>query len=299
MALARRAAAPVQQNFVSFKLDQFTSGFGVANGDYLIKSSRIGTFEYGGAAAGTVTLALKQKLQPVLIKGNKWEEDGAEAEQNWSIGDPTKFSADETETKIVAIGTTEKLGSGSNFFLYLQNAHGAGYEDFDNDSTAFEDMLVHIDNIPEPDRSNMRQSSVNPQQQQKRQDRTVPVISWIYKLPGEKTITNPRTGVSAAAPKPVAAPKPNGKAAPEPTEEAAGGESAEGVLTGYLETVLKGNKSIAKTQVRVAVFKAAQAAKLEAGDREAVMAVFADDEALGNVLGALNFAIDGANIVSM
>lgn len=305
MALQKRAAPAA--NVVSFKLDTFTGGFGLETGDYLLKTHRIELFEYGGASTGTTTLALRVTAQLAQINGTKFTVTGGDLPVEYSIGDPTKFGPDETGTKIVALAGATSLGKGSNFHIYLENIIGSGFDEnaYDNDVSVFDDTLVHIDNIPAPER-NLPQSSVNPAQQSApRQNRTIPIVSWIYKLPGEKLVTNPRSGVTAAkgangqpAPPTAKVTRPAAvAAAAEPEPEGGAEDLLRDILTGVIGT----QKSLERTQTRIATFKAAQKAGLDVETREAVMGVFNDDATLGNVLGTIGngYVIDGTSIIAV
>lgn len=301
MAIKPRVAPAPAQNLVSFKLETFTGGVGLQEGDYILKSHKIHLFDYDGK--GPTTLAMEVTAQEVKIAGNKFEATGPDLIQNYSIGDATQFGPSDSGTAIVAIGTKTSLGKGSKFFTYLENMINAGFDEgsYDNDVSVFDGCVVHIVELPDKER-NLPQSNVNPNNTQPRNTpRTTSVVSWIYAGPGEPTVTNPRPGVGGAAPARTTAnvgkDKVNGAPAAAAAAAAApeGDQDAETVLAEALTKHIGSAQSVPRLQTRISIFKSL--AGLDAASKDAVMGVFNDDASLGNVLGAMGYKIEGSNIV--
>src|SRR6185312_14348566 len=160
-------------NFVSFKLGAFTGGAGLTERDYLLTDHTIAIWDYEGK--GAQTIALRIAAQPGKAQGKNFVASGEPQVQYYSIGDPTSFSPDATGHRIVAVGTRSTLGKSSNFYIYLENLVNAGFPEdrYDNDVSAFNNMVVHITPIPAPKReglpsSNVMQTSAAPKEQREK-----------------------------------------------------------------------------------------------------------------------------------
>lgn len=278
---------------VSFKLGAFTSGAGLNEGDYQLTDHSIVLWDYDGKMATNV-LALRVTAQPGRVQGKNFTPEGEPIHQHYSIGDAGAFGPDDTGKKIVAIGTRASLGKGSNFYIYMENLINAGFPEdrFDNDVSVFDNMVVHITPIPAPKR-NLPQSNLvagNPEQQQR--DRTIPVVSLIHRMPWEAA-----GGAPAKAAGKTPAKTPAKAAAPAPAEVESSGDLTEdlGVRIGG---ILNGAATMARTVLRVNLFKTLNADKVDQTTRDAMMKVFSNDDELGAVLAGVGegYYIEGTDV---
>lgn len=282
-------AAPA--NLVSFKLDSFSAGGVLPEGDYVAKSHEIVLWDYDGKSQVT-TLALRVIFQD--LKNGKPE--GQDQIQHYSIGDPQFFGPSEDGKSIVAVGNRTALGKGSNFFIYMENLINAGFpeDQYENDVSAFDDMWVHITHIPAPERNLPKSNLVQTQTTAPDRPKTIPVVANIIKLPWDKA---PAKGTAKPAAKAAAPAKPAPKAAPAASNGA--GELTD-VLSEHLMAVLgeANGEPLSRTKARVNCFKAMNEAGVEVPTRDAALKLFNDDETLTNILASIGFGLDGSNIVA-
>lgn len=301
------AAAKAKQNFVSFKLEDFAAGAVVPAGDYLIKAAQFKKFDYGGKRPDLpANLAFTPTYQAANVNGNSFELLAQEYEQSYTIGGTlADFVASDSGYNIVPV-SGKALGAGSNFHIWLTHALQNGFPEdlFDNDSSVFEGYLVRIEHVAPPESRNNMQSNINPTAgtgTANRKPNTIAVITWVYKTPEEKKISNPRQGGtgSTAAPKAGAAGKP--AAAPAKKGAATSDFDAEGKMADMLNGVIEEKGvPVARTQVRLALFKATNGEEgMDADQKKEVMDAFGNEELLTNTLAALGYAVNGSNIVAV
>lgn len=302
MATPIKAKAQTQ-NFLSFKLDDFAAGAVVPVGDYLIKAAPFKKFDYNGKRPDLpANLAFTPTYQSANVNGDKFELQAQEYEQSYTIGGTlADFVASESGYNIVGV-SGKALGAGSNFFVWLTEITRNGFPEdgFDNDSSVFEGYLVRIEHVPVPEsRNNMAQSTVNPQGTGGKNSgpKTIAVVTWIYKMPDEKKISNPRTGGTAAGS--AAAPK-AGKAtsAPATKGKVADGFNAEEKFAELLLSVIEDKGvPVARTPLRLSLFKASNGdADMDADQKKEIMDLYADDDTLNNTLGAIGYVLNGNNV---
>jgi hypothetical protein len=298
MAVRQNAApapAPAQQR-VSFRLDNFSQGGVLPEGDYLIKDASFVLFTYTSkdGVAGATTTALRLLLQEL----QNGEPVGDEIEQHYSVGSPEFFVPSEDGLGLVAAGSKTTLAKGSNFFIFMENVINAGFPEdkFDNDASIFNGTKGHIVHIPAPERKNLKQSSVlsgQVQDNKRKFDPTIPVFKTIIQLPWETSKKAPaKPAATKTTPKPAAA----ATKAPEPEAS----ETDYTQLAGFILDVVTGNGgTFDRTQCRLQVHRKYNAAKIEAATRDAELSVFSDDAKLKEVLAMINCVVEGRNIVSV
>lgn len=273
---------------VSFKLEDFTAGGVVPEGDYLLKSHEVVFWDYDGKLP-TGTLALRVTMQSLV--GGKPE--GDDVIQHYSIGNPEHFSPSEDGNSIVAISDRTTLGKGSNFFIWLENLTNAGFPEdkFDNEFQIFNGLAAHIVHIPEPKRS-LPKGGVTGAGETTR-ERTIPVVSKILKYPWDAA-TKKKGGAKAAKP---AAATATAATEEDATEEEGAPAEAGDLLLEHLAPILEDGKPVAKTRARVQVFKRMNDAKVDVGARDEALKIFNSDDALGVVLESFGYTVEGGKLV--
>jgi hypothetical protein len=272
--------------FVGIRLEDFSQGGGIENGDYLLSNGKYHVWDYNGK--GKPTLAFNLTATPVNVQTGAVV--GEAKDQNWSIGDPAFFGPSEDGMKIVKLGTRENIAGGSNFFLFIKNlveAGGAQHIPADGSANFLNGAIVRFQNMPQPKRENLPKNNVIEGGEER--DRTIPVINFIHRAPtGQASVpvaAAAAAGVGAAAPAAVAS-------APAATTT---GDVAD-VLAVKLIDALAGLPAAGKqrTAVRVGVYSAfIKDKEVPPATRDAAMKVFADDTQLANILGTIGFVLAG------
>lgn len=279
---------------ISIKLESFSAGGVMPEGDYLLQKHEIVLWDYDGKMKAN-TLALRVTTVPFSMGSGK-AEDVEPVVQHYSVGDPSAFGPDDEGTGIVALGSRTALGKGSNFFIYLENLVNSGFPEdkYDNDVSVFDGMVAHIAHIPAPERNLPKSNLVTTANPQQQRERTIPVVTAIHKLPWEKSVK--KSAAQAPAAKAPAGKAPAKAAVQE--EESAGPEM---LLAEHLTTVLDGQGTMSRTQARVQVFKAMNAAGVDASERDAALKLFNDEEAIGNVLAGVGegYTLEGTTITAV
>ncbi len=308
MAVNQQPAEPTRTR-VSLKLENFSAGGVLPEGDYLVKESlfTLFTYTYNSGATGVTTTAHRVVYCPVAKKGTSWvAADGAtDSDQHYSVGDMTAVVPSEDGNFIDAISTRTTLGKGSNYFLEYEALVNAGLpEDLWESEGAkiLNGAVVHITHIPEPDRSAMRQRSavgtgvapVANQPAKKDFPKTIPVVKVIHFAPWDKK----GAVKGAAAAKPVV----NGVAKPATVvtapATATNGQAADNRAAQFIKDIVAGNGgTYSRTQTRLQAHRQYSKAGIPAAERDAELnAAFGDDVMLGNVLSSINCVLEGGVI---
>lgn len=168
---------------------QFVEGGGlVSDIDVVFEDVRFVMWDYNGTLP-TANPAIKAKMV---------EEDGAEYEQYWSAGQHKDWVASEDGRKLVAVGNSSGLNSGSNAGILLTSIVNAGFPEdkIGDDITVFKGMKCHVIRQAAPKRNIARA----PRADGRVFEDTVLVVSKIHQLPWErKRAATPTTTATAAA----------------------------------------------------------------------------------------------------
>ncbi len=301
-----KANAP-QENLLSFKLDSFISGGLLPDGKYILRNAKVVEWDYDGKSP-TMTCALSLDCFPIEVDSKGTIKEVGEArKQYYSAGDVAKIGPNLSGTGFVARGETRGLSDSSNLHVFLKNLAAAGFDEFDNDVSAFDEMGVEIVNMNQPKReglpaSNLVQAGGPPKPER---ERTIPVVKVIGKMPGEKKWNMGAVGAKPASTAPAttaaANGKANGKATPEPEVEEGGDEGIEALVAGFIAPIVEGKATTPRTSIRVGVFQAMGKAGKTNDEKKAATAIINDDDQLGNILMTIGggYSIDGANVVSL
>jgi hypothetical protein len=226
-----------------------------------VKEARFVLFDYQGKAKPTTAARL------ILV-----DDDGVEATQHYSAGDPERFVPSQDGLSLVPVGAATSLSKSSNFHLLMANLVSAGFPENkleDGNINILEGMYAFWIGVPEPKRSGL----IRTPEQAARGERMVPVPSLILKLPWEKKSKAPTAKPSATAA--VAA------AAVAEVEDEGDNITAKAVkfITSAVE---KEGGSVTRQKLAVAVFK--DLAKDP--DRDAVASAIFSPEIQAALLGA-------------
>jgi hypothetical protein len=135
------------------------------------------------------------------IKVKMVEEEGTEHEQYWSSGNSKDWVASEDGKKLVAVGSSSGINSGSNAGILLTSIVNAGFPEdkIGDDIKIFQGMRCHVIRQAAPKRNIVRA----PRADGRTYEDTVLVVSKIHQLPWEKKGAAPgktiTTATSAAA----------------------------------------------------------------------------------------------------
>jgi hypothetical protein len=164
-----------------------------------IKEARFTLFDYtkkdGTVVATTVAVRIKTT-----------NDDGQEFEQQYSVGDPAKFSPS-TDGKnpakegkfIIAIGAQEALSKSSNFYILQNNLVNAGFPEnkLGDDISVLEGLYAYWIGVPEPKRAGLTRVVAAGEAVR---ERVISVPSQIHKLPWEKSKGKAAAAVKGKAP---------------------------------------------------------------------------------------------------
>lgn len=290
----KNAPAPQRQR-VSMKLENFSAGGVLPEGDYLVAESSfvLFTYESKDGNKGATTTAHKMILQPVV--GGKPDANQSH-DQIWSVGSPENFVPSEDGNFLECSGTATSLSKQSNFFLSYEALVNAGLpEDKWDDEGAglLVGMIGHIAHIPAPER-NIQRSAVgsgvtaSQPQQQRNFPKTVPIFKTIISSPWDK-------GKAKSAVK--SSPKATAKQ-PEPEPEAQDVGSNER-LAGFLkDAIASAGGKVSKTKARLECHRAYNKSKVDVSERDAELAVFNDDVEFESLLDSINCLLNGSDIES-
>lgn len=154
----------------------------------LYKEARFNVFDYTtkeGKVVGT-TVALRVKSV---------NDDGSEYEQQYSVGDPGRFTVSEDGKSIEG----PNMSKSSNAFLFLKGLVDAGFPEnkLGDDISVLDGTYAYHIGVPEPKRSGLAPRPVA--EGQVVRPKTLSIPSKILRLPWEK-----KTGAKGAATKPAA-----------------------------------------------------------------------------------------------
>ncbi len=196
----------------------------------LWKEVRFNNFDYtrksGEIMATTVAIRVKYV-----------NDDGAEYEQQYSVGDPERFTVSEDGKSIDG----PAMSKSCNAFLLLNSLINAGFPEnkLGEDISVLDNLYTFNIGLPEPKRSGLAPRPVA--EGQVAREKVLSVPSQILRLPWEK-----KTGKTAAG-------KPAAKAAAV-TEETEGGDEIVAKAVEFVKNHATDGKAIRKS-LGVAVFK--------------------------------------------
>ncbi len=150
-----------------------------------IKEARFNLFDYTKKDGTVVATTVAVRLKTV-------NDDGQEFEQQYSVGDPAKFSPSTNgkdpakEGKfIISIGDAVGLSKSSNFYILQNNLVNAGFPEnkLGDDISVLEGLYAYWIGVPEPKRSGLTRVVAAGETAR---ERVISVPSQIHKLPWEK-----------------------------------------------------------------------------------------------------------------
>ena len=305
--MATQRVAVAEGSSLGFGRKDFVEGGLLPDGRYLLTDATVVVWDYDGKVAGAKTTALRLNATEIAVdsKGTITLK-GEPRIQYYSAGDPERIGAS-ADGKTFVLISGSGLAKDSNLFIFVDNAIGAGFDEAmaeTGDVTHFNNLAVDIVNIPQKVREIRQKSNLveaGPQQAP-RTDRTIPVIKYIGKNANEtkwRSGSVPAAATRATAPATTAAAPVAAKAAVAAVET--GGDDAASVATTFITQVMGEEASVARTKVRVGVFKAMGAAGLSADVKKAVNELINNYAELEAVLIGVGegCTLDGDNIVKM
>ena len=196
---------------VSIRPSQFVEGGAVpVDRNLLWGPCRFNLFDYtkkdGTVVATTVAAKIHYK-----------DDEGTEYDQEYSAGDPARFSPSKDGKTLEALTASENLSKSSNYYILMNALTNAGFPEnkLGEDISVLDGLYTHNIGIPEPKRSGLVRETA-----EGARERVISVPDSIIKLPWE--------GKGKAAPAKKAA-------TPAETEDAGNAEAdALALVTGML-----------------------------------------------------------------
>ena len=261
---------------VSLRPSNFVEGGAVpVDRNLTWKECRFNLFDYTRKTGEVVATTVAARITYV-------DDDGAEFVQQYSAGDPERFTPSPDGKKLVAVGTALSLSKSSNFYLLLNALINAGFPEnrLDEDISSLDGLYTHNVGMPEPTRVGLVRPAVAGEAAR---PRVISIPDQILRLPWEK-----KAGKSGVAPKTVTRTKQDKSNEGEGDGDTSG---VSGKAMKLVEKALAENDVVTRQQLAVRLFK--DLAKDP--DKDAVARLIFQPEFQGALLAG-GYAIDGENI---
>lgn len=182
--------AKEKQAGASLNPEDFSEGGGLLdNVDVTWEKCRFMMWDYQGKIQTPVpALCIKMTL-----------EDGDEAEQYWSAGNPKDWAPSQDGTILLPQGTAESINMTSNLGILISSIVNAGFpiEKLEDKISIFDGMRAHMVRQAAPKRSGL---ATAPRADGRSFDPTILVVDKILSFPWEKGAAKGAGGAKAAAP---------------------------------------------------------------------------------------------------
>ncbi len=303
--MAVKAAVKQQYEAVGIGgLEDFSGGFGMSEGDYIIKEANI--VEHAGFGQNPT---MEPRLGLMIDYVLRSDPSGEAQQQFYGLGRKAIESYAPNPTtgkgliKRAGADTVSPLNNKTNYFIFLKSLYDSGMPQgiLTDDVSVIEGTHVHIQLVAEPEERKGFRGNTGEVDNPGRKN-MIAVVSEIKEdgKPWEGTGGLKAAG-KKAAPAKLAAVAP--KAAPAEVEEAE--EAAEvdsddvrtAAINGISAVLEKNPRGLPKLKMRTEVFTAV---KKSAGNETAQAVTdnfLADDEELGGLLGELGYALKGGMVV--
>ncbi len=293
-----RRVANVQTYVPFLRLDTYTTGAGLPDGDYLWVDLSVlmhTPTKKDGTVVGPPKLAVRVTMDPP--NGAQTVEERKDHVYGMGTKAHLAFQPDpETAKRIIPIpgAPAANIYESSNFHLLLKSLYDSGMPaDYVlDDLRALEGITVHIHNIDEPaERAGFKTQNQTEVQDAPRKPNKIPVVSQIIKAPWLGNMAAPKpvapvAHVSLAAPAPVALPV-NG--APVVSTEPAMDDESTVVQTIITLLDAAPNKSTNKLSLQTGAFRILKAHP----NCQAMMnTYFSNNDNLTALLSQLGFGMD-------
>ena len=255
---------------VSIRPSNFVEGGAVPVDKNLTwKECRFNLFDYTKKDGTVVATTVAARIKYV-------DDDGVEYDQQYSAGDPERFTVSKDGKTLIAVTEGASLSKSSNFYILMNALINAGFPENripeDGNIGVLDGLYTHNIGIPEPKRSGLTRTAPA----EGVRERVISVPDSILKLPWEN---KGKVGAKASPAK--------GKATAAPAEEDAGDAAADAIA---IVTELVSNAEEGKPVTRQQV-----AAKAIRSKKPAV-AKLVFQPGFATALTEAGFSIDGENI---
>lgn len=283
-------------------LSGYSAGGGLPEGDYCLNNVHIKmnqSIDAQGVKRGEARLSVMITFIPLTG-------DGDELEKAYSLGSKAHLSwvprADGKGIEPVVGGPGTPPNNGTNWALFVKSLLDSGMPEdvLKDDVSALSGTWVHMQNVPEPEeRKGFAQAATGEAGLDSR-PKTVAIVSEIKEngkpwegsggVPEGKAASKPN-GTLAATPKSSSTTTP-AKSSPSTTNEDAT-EAAQAAITEVLE---KKPEGMNKLMLKTSTFKVVNENFGQEMAQKVTNEVFGNEKALGAVLGAIGYRLDGANV---
>ena len=252
---------------VSIRPSNFVEGGAVPVDKNLTwRECRFNLFDYTKKTGEVVATTIAARIKYV-------DDDGTEYEQQYSAGDPERFTPSKDGKTLVAVTEGASLSKSSNFYVLMNALVNAGFPENripeNGDISVFDGLYTHNIGIPEPKRSGLARATPA----EGARERVISVPDAILKLPWEN-----KGKVAAKAPA-------KSKAAAPATEDA--GDAAADAIAIVTELVANAEEGkVTRQQVAAKAIRAKNSAVAQL--------VFKPE--FQTALTEAGFSIDGENI---
>jgi hypothetical protein len=304
MAPKKQASSGSGFNFGN--LSGYSAGGGLPEGDYCLNNIQIKmhqSIDPQGVKRGEARLSVMITFIPLSGEGD-------EVEKAYSLGSKAHLSwaprADGLGIVPVPGGPGTPPNNGTNWALLVKSLLDSGMPEdvLKDDISVLNGTWVHMQNVPEPEERKGFAQAATGEAGQDTRPKTVAIVSEIKEngKPWEGSGGVPETkaaskanGVPKAAPATsstiVASPKSTGSA--QSTTEDDPTEAAQAAITEVLE---KKPEGMNKLMLKTSTFKVVNENFGQAMAQKVTNEVFGNEKALGAVLGAIGYRLDGANV---
>ena len=164
---------------VSIRPSNFVEGGAVpVDKNLLWKECRFNLFDYTRKTGEVVATTIAAKITYV-------DDDGAEYEQQYSAGDPERFTPSRDGKTLIPTSEGASLSKSSNFFILMNALINAGFPENripeNGDISVLDGLYAHHIGLPEPKRSGL----ARPAPADSARERVISVPDQILKLPWE------------------------------------------------------------------------------------------------------------------
>lgn len=141
-----------KQRGVSINPEEFSQGGGLNDVDATVKTLRFMTGE--DAAELCENLHKYTAYEETLFGVAHFKTSDGDAHESWSAGKLDYFKPSSDGKRAVPVGTAEKLSNSCNLYTLLASIINAGFprNEFDDDLSIFDTMIVHLINAEQPKR---------------------------------------------------------------------------------------------------------------------------------------------------
>lgn len=288
-------------------LSAYSSGGGIAEGDYVWKDLTVVMHQYtkqSGESAGPARLGVMITLTP-LAGGEDSQQFyplGSKAHESWAPNP-------ETGKGLVPVpgGPGASPNKSTNWAYLLKSLYDCGLPNgvFDDDTSVLEGIHVHMANVPEPEERKSFQSKTGEAAEQTG-PKTIPIVTEIKEdgKPWEGTggLPDAKKAVKGKVATPPAKAAVKTKPAPEPVEEAEEAPAAEGLediaLAATGDVLSTNEKGCSRLILRTSSFKYIKGKYGDAKANEVINTYYTKDDQLNSIINQHGYKIAGMMIVA-